>query len=109
MHTYDPDKSSERVHSAFARLFEAVALHLPRRDAEILSAGLQVAKEVVSTLTEININLNRIAIASEAQRDLMAVDVADEVRQALEVALPAAVNDAVRESTKRDYIGKKPA
>lgn len=108
MHTYDPDKSSERAHSAFARLFGA-ALHLPHRDAEILSAGLQVAKEVVSALTEININLNRIANASEAQRDLMAVDVADEVRQALEQALPAAVNDAVRESTKRDYIGKKPA
>lgn len=71
-------------------------------------AAVNLVGNVFALLTEINNNLNRIAVAQEAQVNLMTMDLQAEVDDAVASRTEVRVKEELKKRTERSFIGKKP-
>ena len=69
--------------------------------------ALALVGNVFDLLNEINVNLNRIAVAQERQVELMTADMQKQFEGAVAEVAEQRVNQAMKEKEKRSFIGQK--
>lgn len=106
---FSPDILLRRSQSAIGALFGNMTSIDPRTRDRANAAAEELCNNLTALAFEINNNLNRIACAVEAQTDLMQIDIQATIDAAIKSGINDAVNQAAAETSKRTYIGKKPA
>jgi hypothetical protein len=106
---FNPDLLLRRSQSAVSALFGNMSKFDKASQDRSLIVGTELCNTMLALAFEINNNLNRIACAVEAQTELMHVDIQATIDAAIKSGLTDAVNQAAADTTKRTYIGKKPA
>ena len=69
--------------------------------------ALALVGNAFELMSEINTNLNRIAVAQEKQVELMTADMQEQFEGAVAEAAEQRVNQAMKEKEKRSFIGQK--